>query len=112
MTVVEEEVQRKRRRRGRRGGQGRARPARVETQTASDQAPRRPIGMIAGWQWLTFPVLAAFVFGAFLILLIAPKPNTGGYTFLFFLFLGLAAFCLAHFGTRVFITGRRRKRDG
>jgi hypothetical protein len=58
-------------------------------------------------------VLVAFVSGGFLILLIAPEPNTGLYTTLFFSFLGGVAFCLAHAATRwLFRKRTAAKQDG
>jgi hypothetical protein len=59
------------------------------------------------WRWRTFPVLASFVAGALLILLIAPETNTALYTTLFFVFLGGAGFCLAHVATQLYLARRR-----
>ncbi len=97
---------RRRRRRGRRGGGGAVAVERV-TETP-DQAEEKAAPSPPKWEWRTFPVFFAFVFGAFLILVIAPRPNTTFYAILFFVFLGATAFGLAHMATRAFVARRRR----
>jgi hypothetical protein len=65
-------------------------PAGATRESAQPAAFREP------WRWFTFPVFAAFVSGAFLVLLIAPATNTPLYTVLFFGFLAGVAFSLLH----------------
>ena len=92
------EQKRRRRRRRRRGGGGGSAP-----DVAQSHAPDAP----PEWRWRTFPVLAAFAAGAFVIaFLIGAMPD------LFPIFFAVAlfgiAFCFAHFLSRMFVTYRRR----
>jgi len=104
--MPEEQVRRRRRRRGGRGGRASAAAQDGEQGQERTRKERRPAP--PAWEWRTFPVFFAFACGAFLILLVAPRPNTSLYSVLFFLFLGATAFGLAHIFTRVFIARRRR----
>jgi len=96
----------RRRRRGRRRREG----ARTET-AASQPEPKRETRAEepAAWRWLTFPVYFAFVAGAFVILLVAPRPNTSLYTVLFLVFLGATLYGIAHMATRWLIARRRQR---
>jgi hypothetical protein len=106
--MAEGQVTRKRRRRGRRGGAARQNDARSAADAAPEapQPPASTPGPFEGWQWLTFPVLCAFVFGAFaMLVVVAPEdPDTGEapvyYQVLFVVFLAAVAFCLVHIGVR------------
>jgi hypothetical protein len=105
-TMAQEQPRPRRRRRRRRGRQQLAGEPSAPVETPETEAHRRR--QPAPWQWRTFPVFCAFVVGAFLILLIAPEPNTGLYSVLFFGFLGAAAFSAAHIVSRLLVTRRRR----
>ena len=113
--AVPEQQQRRRRRRRRRGGGGGERPRKDEREHESAAEPSRqenavgrPARQAPQWHWRTFPVFAAFVAGALVILIIAPETNTLVYTVLFFGFLGGAAFSMAHIFTRMVLDRRRR----
>ena len=62
------------------------------------------------WRWLTFPVFAAFVFGA-LVASFLDRPNTDFAVGVRIALVLLAAYCFIHIITMYLILPRRRPRS-